>query len=198
MFDWIVSVIDGWGYAGVFALMLAENVFPPIPSEVIMPLAGFLVGSGKMGLIPTIIAGTLGAVAGTLLWYYIGAWLGADRLKRWAARHGRWLTMSPADIDSAVQWFDRYGGKAVFFGRMFPAIRTLISVPAGIARQPLARFLMFTTLGSAVWTTLLTLAGLLLESQYQRVAGFIDPVSKIIVVGIVLAYLYRVVTWKPH
>ena len=95
MFDWVLSVIEGWGYPGIFALMLAENVFPPIPSEVIMPLAGYLAATGQLAFLPTVLIGMLGSVIGTSLWYVLGAWIGAPRLKRWAARHGRWLTVSP-------------------------------------------------------------------------------------------------------
>lgn len=198
MFDWVVATIDSWGYLGVFFLMVAENLFPPIPSEVIMPLAGFLAGSGRMSLALTMLVGTLGSVIGTLMWYYVGLWFGEDRLKRFAARHGRWLTVSPADIDTAHQWFVRHGAWAVFFGRMIPAIRTLISVPAGLARMPMWKFLIHTVAGSALWTGMLTFAGLMLHENYARVADYVDPVSKLVVVAVVAIYLYRVITWKPH
>lgn len=198
MFDWITSTIDHWGYPGIFFLMLAENVFPPIPSELIMPLAGFLAGDGKLNLWLTILAGTAGSVLGTTMWYYIGLWIGEARLKRWAAKHGRIMTVSPADIDTAHRWFDRYGVLAVLLGRMLPTIRTLISVPAGFVRMPLGRFLVYTTIGSALWTSLLTIAGYLMQSQYALVADWVDPLSKVIVVLVVVVYLYRVFTWKPH
>lgn len=198
MFDWVVETIDSWGYLGVLLLMVAENVFPPIPSEVIMPLSGFLVGSGRMSLTLTILVGTLGSVLGTLMWYYIGMWVGEERLKRFAARHGRWLTLSPGDIDAAHAWFDRHGATAVFFGRMIPAIRTLISVPAGLARMPMWKFLAYTVAGSAIWTGILTFAGLVLHENYARVADYVDPVSKLVVISVVMIYLYRVITWKPH
>lgn len=198
MFDWVVSTIDSWGYFGVWALMVAENVFPPIPSEVIMPLAGFLAGAGKMSLGLTILIGTIGSVIGTTMWYYIGLWFGEERLKRFAAKHGRWLTLSPGDIDAAHQWFVRHGAMAVFFGRMIPAIRTLISVPAGLARMPMWKFLAFTTIGSAIWTSILTFAGLLLHENYALVADYVDPLSKIVVITVVAVYLWRVIRWKPH
>lgn len=198
MFDWVVSTIEGWGYLGVLLLMVAENVFPPIPSEVIMPLAGFLAGSGKLSLTLTILVGTLGSVLGTLMWYYIGMWFGEERLKRFAARHGRLLTLSPGDIAAAHDWFQRHGAMAVFFGRMIPAIRTLISVPAGLARMPLWKFLFFTVIGSALWTGVLTFAGLLLHENYALVADWVDPLSKLVVVTVIVVYLWRVITWKPH
>ena len=198
MFEWVLSVIESWGYPGIFFLMLAENVFPPIPSEVIMPLAGYLSASGQLSFWPTVLVGTLGSVLGTSLWYVVGAGIGAARLKRWAARHGRWLPLSPSDIDRAQAWFDRYGGLAVLTGRMAPVVRTLISVPAGVARMPWLRFLGYTALGSLLWTLLLTGAGLLLEANYHRVADVIDPLSTLVVVTVVVVYLYRVVTWTPR
>ncbi|REF72984.1 MULTISPECIES: DedA family protein [Paracoccus] len=198
MFDWVVSTIESWGYLGVLMLMVAENVFPPIPSEVIMPLAGFLAGSGRMSLTLTILVGTIGSVLGTLMWYYIGLWFGEERLKRFAARHGRLLTLSPSDIDAAHEWFQRHGAMAVFFGRMIPAIRTLISVPAGLARMPMWKFLLYTVIGSALWTGVLTFAGLMLHENYALVADWVDPLSKLVVAAVVAIYLYRVVTWKPH
>lgn len=198
MFEWVVSTIDSWGYWGVFLLMVAENVFPPIPSEVIMPLAGFLAGRGDMSLFVTLIVGTTGSVLGTMMWYYIGMWIGEARLKRWAAKHGRLLTVSPSDIDTAREWFNRHGAAAVFFGRMIPAIRTLISVPAGLSNMPMWKFLVYTVLGSAIWTALLTFAGLLLHENYALVADYVDPLSKVVVVTVIAVYIYRVIRWKPH
>ncbi|MDS9467494.1 DedA family protein [Paracoccus sp. MBLB3053] len=197
MFDWVVSTIDSWGYAGVFLLMVAENVFPPIPSEIIMPLAGFLAGRGDLSLGLTIAAGTLGSVVGTLMWYYIGMAIGEARLKRFAARHGRLLTLTPADIDMARDWFDRHGAAAVFAGRMLPTIRTLISVPAGLSRMPFWKFMIYTIMGSAIWTGMLTLGGLVLHENYALVADYVDPLSKLVVLTVVGIYVYRVVTWKP-
>lgn len=198
MFDWVVSTIEGWGYLGVLLLMVAENVFPPIPSEIIMPLAGFLAGRGDLSLGLTILAGTVGSVIGTLFWYYIGRAIGEARLKRFAARHGRLLTLSPSDIDTARDWFDRHGAAAVFFGRMLPTIRTLISVPAGLSNMPFWRFMLYTVLGSALWTGALTVAGLILHENYAMVADYVDPLSKLVIVVVVAAYIYRVIRWKPH
>lgn len=198
MFDWVVSTIESWGQLGVFLLMVAENLFPPIPSEVIMPLAGFLAGRGDLSLTLTVLVGTAGSVLGTLFWYYVGKTIGEARLKRFAAKHGRLLTLSPSDIDNANRWFERHGAAVVFFGRMIPAIRTLISVPAGLSTMPFWRFLLYTVLGSAQWTGVLTFAGLMLHENYARVADYVDPLSKIVVVTVVALYLYRVARWKPH
>lgn len=198
MFDWVVSTIDSWGYFGVMMLMFAENVFPPIPSELIMPLAGFLAGRGDMNLWLTILAGTVGSVAGTTVWYFVGQAIGEARLKRFAARHGRILTLSPSDIDNASGWFARHGAAAVFFGRMIPAIRTLISIPAGLAAMPFWRFLAYTAVGSAVWTALLTVAGFVLHENYTHVESYVDPVSKLVVVAAIALYVWRLIRWKPH
>ncbi|MFT4013427.1 MAG: DedA family protein [Paracoccus sp. (in: a-proteobacteria)] len=198
MFDWVVSTIESWGYLGVFLLMVAEHVFPPIPSEVIMPLAGFLAARGDLSLWLTILIGTAGSVLGTMIWYWIGRAFGEARLKRIAARHGRLLTLSPSDIDNARTWFNRHGAAAVFFGRMIPAIRTLISVPAGLSDLPFWKFLAFTVLGSAIWTSVLTCAGLILHENYARVADYVDPLSKLVILAVVAIYVWRVIRWKPH
>ncbi len=193
MFDWIVSLLARGGYVGVAGLMFAENVFPPIPSELVMPLSGYLAAQETLALIPVILAGTLGSVAGAVLWYWIGLRIGQERLKRFARNHGKWLTLSPEDVDGASRWFRDYGWRAVFFGRMVPGVRTFISVPAGVARMPIMPFLAFTTVGSAIWTTLLAYAGYLLESQYEKVADWLNPISTAIVVGIVGYYIFRVI-----
>ena len=198
MAEWITGWMNGGGYLTVGLLMLLENVFPPIPSEVVMPLAGYgALGAGR-SLIGVIAAGTLGSVAGALLWYYVGVWVGQARLRSFAARHGRWLTLTPREVDAADAWFDRWGGWAVFIGRMVPGVRTLISVPAGMSGMGLGRFLAFTTLGSLVWTGALALAGWWLGGAHGAVADYIAPVSNLVIAGAVAIYLYRVVTFDRH
>lgn len=198
MFDSITDIVSQGGYLGIFLLMLAENVFPPIPSELIMPMAGFVAARGELDIVLVILAGTAGSVAGALPWYYAGALFGKNRLKRMAARFGRWMTVSPADIDTASAWFERHEGMAVFTGRLIPAIRTLISVPAGIVRMPMLPFLAYSTIGSLIWTTLLAVTGFLLESQYEVVEGYIDPLSKAVVLAVVAIYVYRFIRFKPQ
>ncbi len=195
MFDWITGIVDRTGYLGVALLMFAENLFPPIHSELIMPLAGYTAARGELSLVLVVAAGVAGTQAGALFWYWIGRREGADRLKRWAGRHGRWLTLSPGDVDEADAWFDRHGAKAVLLGRLIPAVRTLISVPAGLAAMPLPSFLLWSGLGTALWTGLLAAAGYLLEDQHQKVAAWLNPASNV-VLGLILAgYLYRVATF---
>ena len=181
------------GYLGVFLLMLGENLFPPIPLEVVMPLAGFLAAQGTLSLPGAIIAGTAGALLGTLFWYWVGWRFGAPRLCRLAEGHGRWLTVSPRDIDDATAWFARRDGRVVFLGRMVPALRTLILIPAGIARMPVGPFLLLTALGSALWTGVLAVAGFLLEGQYDRVEAWVNPASTLVVALLLLWYLARLV-----
>jgi membrane protein DedA with SNARE-associated domain len=118
LFQWIISTVSQSGYGGIVLLMFLENVFPPIPSELIMPLAGFAAARGDLNMAGVIAAGTIGSILGALPWYYAGRWVGSERLKRLAARHGRWMTVSPADIDTAETWFNRHCGKAVLIGRL--------------------------------------------------------------------------------
>ena len=198
MFDWITGLLKSTGYLGVLLLMLAENVFPPIPSELIMPLAGFNAARGELSLILVILAGTVGSLAGVSLWYWIGLKLSVERLKRFSDKHGRWLTMTREDIDRASDWFDRRGGVAVLFGRLIPTVRTLISVPAGVSSMPFGTFLLFSAIGTAAWTTLLTLAGYWLQGAYDEVQNYVGPVSNVIVAVIAIAYVYRVATFKQE
>ena len=197
MFDWISSVLEGGGAWAIAALMLLENVFPPIPSELVMPLAGFNAARDGTSLWLTILSGTGGSLAGAWLWYLVGRAFGAGRLHRLIARHGRWLAMTPSELDRAQVWFGRHGGAAVFFGRLIPTIRTLISVPAGITRMPAPRFLLLSALGSFLWCSFLALAGYWLESRYEQVSTWLNPASTLIVIALIGIYLWRVIRWKP-
>jgi membrane protein DedA with SNARE-associated domain len=195
MADWIAGVVEQLGYVGVFLLMLAENLFPPIPSEVVMPLAGFTASSGDLSLAGVVAAGVLGSLAGAAFWFWIGARYGLPRLRSAAARHGRWLTIAPPDVDQAVHWFERHGRKAVLFGRLVPAVRTLISVPAGVLGMGHRRFALYTTIGTAVWTAALAWAGHRLGAHYEDVAHWMGPVSNVILAALVAWYLWRVATF---
>jgi len=168
------------GYGAIFAAMFLENLFPPIPSELIMPLGGFLVQQGQLQFVPVVLAGLLGTVLGALPWYGIGRVINEERIEQWLERHGRWIGISPAELGRSRSWFNRFGTALVFWGRLVPGIRTLISVPAGIEMMPMLPFLIWTTAGSLIWTLLLTLAGLLLGESYSSVEIWIDPVSKAI------------------
>jgi membrane protein DedA with SNARE-associated domain len=193
MFDFITGWIDQGGLLAVGFLMLLENVFPPIPSELIVPLAGFKAAQGSFGLIALLIVATLGSTVGTLLWYGLARLWGRERFLGFLDRHGVWLTMSREEAEGAMQWFRRYGPAAVFFGRLVPTVRTLISVPAGLSEMSFPSFLAFTAAGSALWIAILAGAGYLLEDNYELVEHWVNPVSTAVVVLIVALYLYRVV-----
>ncbi|GHA23924.1 membrane protein [Devosia pacifica] len=197
MSEWIIGVITDWSYLGLFFLMLLENVFPPIPSELIMPFAGYAAANGELSTLGVMLAGTLGSLAGTSAWYAAARMLGLKRFTWLCNKLGRIATITEHDIDMAVRWFEKYGPAAVFIGRLIPAIRTLISVPAGLAAMPLYRFLAITTFGTLLWNGILLGAGFLLHENYEAVEGWVDPVSTAVVVIGVLVYIYRFATWKP-
>ena len=177
------------GYGASFAAMFLENLFPPIPSELIMPLGGFYVQQGQLQFIPVVLAGLIGTVLGALPWYGIGRLINEQRIEQWLEKHGRWIGISTEELARSRRWFSRYGTALVFWGRLVPGIRTLISVPAGIELMPMAPFLIWTTAGSLIWTLLLTIAGMVLGEGYSNVEVWIDPVSKVIKVGLVVAVL---------
>lgn len=196
MADRITDFIEQHGYLAIALLMCLENVFPPIPSELIMPFAGYVAAKGGLDPWLVVATGTLGSILGTLPWYVAGRAIGRERLARWVERHGRWLAMSSRDFRRALDWFDRKGALAVTLGRLVPALRSVISAPAGIARMPVVPFLAWSVLGSAVWTAFLTALGYGLKAGYSAVEGWINPVSTAVVVGAVLVYVWRVATWK--
>lgn len=173
--------------------MFAENLFPPIPSELIMPLAGFTVAKGMMNFTLAVLAGVVGTILGAFPWYYAGKFVGEERLKHLADKYGKWITVSGKDIDKATRWFNRYGNKAVLFGRLVPGVRTLISLPAGLSDMHLVPFLIYSTLGTTAWVMILTFLGFQLGDKYELVEQYLDPVSKIVVVIIVISFIAWIV-----
>lgn len=163
--DWVLDVMFTLGYPGVALLVFLDNVFPPIPSEVILPLAGLVAGQGRLSLPGVIAAATLGSLAGALPLYGLGVWLGDERLRGFIRRFGRALFVNEADLDQTQAWFDRHGAKAVLLGRCVPLVRSLVSIPAGLARMPIWRFSSYTLLGSALWNTLLICIGFALGER---------------------------------
>ncbi len=184
MLDWIQQTMTTLGYPGVALLMFLENVFPPIPSELIMPLAGFSAASGDLSFVGVFVAGALGSLVGQVPLYYLGRWAHEDRLVRWADRYGKWLTLSGKDIKKADDWFDRHGNKAVFLARLVPGLRSLISIPAGMSEMPLTTFWLYSALGTALWTLLLTALGGILRRNYKLVETYLGPVSFIVLGGL--------------
>lgn len=186
MFDWVATVVERMGYAGIALLTLLENVFPPIPSELIMPLAGFVARRGGLDFWGAVLAGSIGSFVGAVAWYEVGRRIGEERLRDWVERRGCWLGIDGEDVDRAGGWFERHGATAVLIGRLVPGVRTFISVPAGFSEMPRGRFAAFTLVGTAAWTLTLTWAGQLLGVNYDRVERFIDPVSWAVLAAVVL------------
>lgn len=184
--DWIVSLMDTLGAPGVGIAILLENLFPPIPSEVVLPLGGFTVAQGSLSFIPVFIWATVGSVVGAYLLYGLGAWLGADRLR--AIADWMWLVKA-SDVDKSLAWFEKYGRSSILFGRLIPGIRSLISIPAGLDRMNLLTFGLWTTLGSAVWNFILIFLGYKLGENWEAVTGYIDQYSKVVYVILILILL---------
>ena len=191
MIDQFQHLIDSLGYFGVFLLLFIENIFPPLPSEVVAPFCGYAAARGEMSIAGVIAAAVLGSMAGQMPWYVAGRMLGGKRIEVLAARYGRWLTVTPREVRHVFDWFARFGAASVFFGRMIPAVRAVISLPAGIARVPLGRFLFYSLAGTTIWMGGLTYAGYRLGQNYELVAKYIEPGTKIVVALVVIGYAVR-------
>lgn len=185
--------MESLGYIGIALLMFLENLFPPIPSELIMPLAGFTIAKGNMEFIPAILAGVIGTVLGAFPWYYIGKLVSEERLEHLADKYGKWITVTSKDIKKANEWFNRHGIKAVFFGRLVPGVRTLISLPAGINNMSLVPFILYSTIGTTLWVVFLTATGYLLGDNYELVDEYIGPVSKIVLLSLIIWFIIWIV-----
>jgi membrane protein DedA with SNARE-associated domain len=181
---WVVDVVESLGPIGVGLLVLLENLFPPVPSEVILPLAGYLAGTGRLGVVQVVLAATAGSVLGALALYWLGAAVGDERIRVWMRRLP---LVNEGDLDRAQGWFDRHGGSAVLIGRMIPVVRSVVSIPAGVQRMPLWRFVLYTTLGSGAWNALFVALGYLLGSQWRTVGEYSDLLNVVVVGAIVLA-----------
>ncbi len=180
--DWVTRVVETLGYVGVAFLVALENVFPPIPSEVILPLAGFVAGRGDANLVGMIAAATLGSLLGAWVLYGISARVDQDRLRSFLARHGRWFGVDEADLLRAEEWFDRRSGAAVFLGRCVPLIRSIVSIPAGVRRMDPLRFSILTVLGSLIWNTTLIGAGAILGDRWERVGDVVGLLQTAVIV----------------
>ncbi|GBO54924.1 alkaline phosphatase like protein [Pseudanabaena sp. lw0831] len=189
MQEWITNTMNSLGYLGIGLLMFLENLFPPIPSELIMPLAGYTATfpNTQIQVVPAIAAGVIGTILGAIPWYYAGLLLGQQRLQLLASRYGKWIGISGEDIEKSTNWFQKHGSKAVLFGRLVPGIRTLISIPAGISKMPIVPFFIYSTIGTIGWVTLLTYAGYFLGKNYKLVEDYIDVITKVVVFGVLLA-----------
>jgi membrane protein DedA with SNARE-associated domain len=197
MSDWVIRLIDQAGYLGIGFLMFLETIFPPIPSEVIMTVSGIAASRGKMDIAGVIASGTAGAMLGNYFWYLAARVIGIERFKPLILRWGRWLTLDWAEIERAEKLFGTQGWAIVFFGRMLPTLRSLISIPAGLLHMRLSTFVLWSTLGTLGWTTLLGMAGYAMGQQVDDVEAYIGPLSMAVIVVIGVGYVWRLISWRP-
>ncbi len=181
---WVQDVIESLGYLGVALLVIAENLFPPIPSEIVLPFAGFVARRGDGSVVVMVIASTIGSVVGALVLYAIAAAIGPERIHRFVVRFGKWFGVKESDMVRAEEWFDRRSNAAVLVGRCVPLIRSLVSIPAGFRRMPFGRFVVLTALGSAVWNVALIGAGAALGDQWDKVGDYVGILQWIVIAGL--------------
>jgi membrane protein DedA with SNARE-associated domain len=197
MGDWVVRLIEQSGYLGVGFLMFLETVFPPIPSEIIMPVAGVAAAKGRMSFALATAAGTTGAMLGNILWYLAARALGHDRLRPFVERYGKWLTLSWNEVERAHHWFEAHGIAFVLVGRLIPTVRSLVSIPAGLLDMRFRNFVIASTIGTAMWTALLTAAGYMLQENFHQIDHVIGPVSNVVLALLVATYLWRLFAHRP-
>jgi membrane protein DedA with SNARE-associated domain len=193
VFDWIAGIITRLGYTGVALLTFLEHLFPPIPSELILPLAGYVAASGDLGLAMVLATATIGSLSGATLWYVIGRRIGEEALRRWIDQHGRWLTLSGRDVDRSKAWFERRGKLAVLVGRLIPGIRTFVSLPAGFSRMSWVTFLVYSVTGTLVWTAALVYAGVKLQQNFAVAGRYIDIATNVFFAILALLLVRRYV-----
>jgi membrane protein DedA with SNARE-associated domain len=196
--SWVQDVIERLGAVGVALLVILENVFPPIPSEIVLPFAGFVAQRGDGSVVVMIFAATVGAVVGAVILYGVSALIGPDRLRAFVVRFGRWFGVKPTDLERAENWFDRHAVAAVLLGRCVPLIRSVVSVPAGFRRMSIAPFLLYTAVGSLMWNTALIGAGAILGDQWDRVEPYVATLQWVVVGLLVLLVLRFAITKLRH
>ncbi|MFN8590827.1 MAG: DedA family protein [Thermomicrobiales bacterium] len=187
--EWVAAVVQALGYPGLTALVALESVFPPIPSEVILPLAGFLTGQGRFSFVLVMIATTLGSIIGALVLYGIGAAIGPHRVHALVARFGRFALLTTDDLARAESWFDRYGPIAVFTGRLVPIVRSLVSIPAGYRRMPLGQFVLLTAAGSGLWNGALVALGWVFGENWHVIEQFVGWFQYVVIAVVLLLVL---------
>ncbi|WP_152655429.1 DedA family protein [Oceanobacillus sp. CFH 90083] len=196
MGQWVTSIMEQFGYVGIFLMMTLENLFPPIPSEIILPFGGFMTTYSTLTYSGVLVAATIGALIGAMLLYCVGMILDVSRLEKIVDRYGHILRLKRTDIYKANEWFEKYGYWTVFFCRMVPLLRSLISIPAGMARMNFGMFMLLTAVGSLIWNSILIGVGTILGENWHRVAAFMDVYSSfvyaVIVAGIVLFFIWYI------
>ena len=195
MDSWVTSIVESLGYWGIGLLMAIENVFPPVPSELIMPLGGYTAATRDLSLWLVIVSGTLGTLAGTFAWYAVGRWVDKETVYHWVDRHGHWLTLDRDELERAVRWFSKHHW-IVAVGRVIPGVRSIVSLPAGFCHMSIARFLTFTLLGTVVWTGALAYLGELLGKNYQQVGRYIGFITYVVLGAVALTYVTRLVRMR--
>lgn len=195
--DWTTEIMEAFGYPGIILVILIENLFPPIPSEIVLPFAGFMTTQGSLTLSGVVVAATIGSVLGAIVLYGVGLWFGRERIYWIVRRYGRWLTITEADVQRTEDWFGRYGMWTVFFCRMVPVMRSLISIPAGLVRMNMGLFILYTAIGSAIWNVLLAGVGAALGAAWDRVSHWVnlyqDAVIALLLIAAAAFLLYRLV-----
>lgn len=181
---WVQDVIESLGYLGVALLVIAENLFPPIPSEIVLPFAGFVARRGDGSVVVMVVASTIGSVVGALVLYAIAAAIGPERIHSFVVRFGKWFGVKESDIVRAEEWFDRRSNVAVLVGRCVPLIRSLVSIPAGFRRMKFVPFITLTAIGSAVWNIALIGAGAALGDQWDRVGDYVGIFQWLVIAAI--------------
>jgi membrane protein DedA with SNARE-associated domain len=194
MIKWIVGLVTSMGIYGVALLMAIENVILPLPSELIMPLAGFAASRGRMSLAGVIIAGTIGSVIGALPLYYLARTAGEEKMKHWVTKHGRWLLLRPQDLDKPKRWFGKHGSLAVIVGQIIPGVRGLISLPAGYAKMNVFAFLLYNFIGTIVWCGVLAYVGQQLGAHFKVVHKYLGPIGWVVLTGLLV--WGGIVIWK--
>ncbi|WP_109441384.1 DedA family protein [Acinetobacter haemolyticus] len=189
--NWVLSIMEKLGYLGIAFLMFLDNVFPPIPSEVIMPSAGYTASKGDLSLIGVIIAGSAGSLLAAMLLYWIGRKIPQHRLLGFIARYGKYLRISTTDWHKSLSWFEKHGHRVVFFGRMIPAVRSLISIPAGMSRMPFHKFISYSAAGTVIWTSLLAYIGYHFSENQALMTAVIQRFGYIVLSAVILYVLWR-------
>lgn len=186
----ILSIMNVYGYLGVFLLIMVENVFPPIPSEVILLFGGFMTTYSKLNIVGMIVASTLGSLFGAIVLYYVGKIFNKDRLKKIiSGKLGKILRLKVSDIDKADSWFDNKGNKTVFFCRFVPLIRSLISIPAGMSEMPILKFIIYTVVGSLIWNAVLIIVGSIVGENWTSILNILNTYSHVVVILFAIIFI---------
>jgi len=189
---WLETFISNYEYWGVFFLMLLENIFPPIPSEVVLPMAGFIAASQELNSWLMLIFASLGAAVGAAFWYWVGLWVGKPRLITFFNKWGPWVAVTTKEFEKTVHFFDQHAKKSILIGRIIPGVRTLISIPAGLIKMPFIQFMLYTFIGSFIWSAGLIYAGFILGAQFASAANLMGYISNTLLSVIIIIYCVKI------